>query len=203
MNKDWIGNRGTTFAQLGASNHSEKQRAENDFYATDPHSLEIFLSKLDEDNIKLHENIWECACGQGHLSKVLKKQGYSVNSTDIIDRGYVDNIINFLTFNPGIKFAGDILTNPPYKYAKEFVEKSLNNIFDGFYVIMFLKIQFLEGKARKELFEKYPPKYVYVNSSRQLCYLNGDMSKKISSATCYCWFIWEKGYKGEPIIRWI
>jgi hypothetical protein len=201
--KDWTGNKATTFATLGASNHSETERAENDFYATDPHSLKIFLNALDRDDIKLHDNIWEPACGQGHLSKILKEQGYSVNSTDIIDRGYADNIIDFLTFNPGIKFAGDILTNPPYKYAKEFVEKSLNNIFDGFFVIMFLKIQFLEGKARKELFKKYPPKYVYVNSERQTCYLNGDMSKKLSSAACYCWFIWEKGFTGEPIIRWI
>ena len=201
--KDWIGNKATTFATLGASNHSETERAENDFYSTDPHSLKIFLDALDRDGIKLHDNIWEPACGQGHLSKILKKQGYSVNSTDIIDRGYADNIIDFLTFNPGIKFAGDILTNPPYKYAKEFVEKSLNNIFDGFFVIMFLKIQFLEGKARKELFKKYPPKYVYVNSERQTCYLNGDMSKKLSSAACYCWFIWEKGFTGEPIVRWI
>ncbi len=68
---------------------------------------------------------------------------------------------------------------------------------------MFLKIQFLEGQARKELFKNYPPKYVYVNSTRQTCYINGDMSKKMSSATCYCWYIWEKGWKGETIVRWI
>lgn len=68
---------------------------------------------------------------------------------------------------------------------------------------MFLKIQFLEGKDRRTLFDKYPPKYIYVNSARQLCYLNGDMSNKMSSATCYCWFIWEKDFIGEPTIRWI
>ena len=68
---------------------------------------------------------------------------------------------------------------------------------------MFLKIQFLEGQARKELFKKYPPKYVYVNSARQTCYINGNMEAKMSSASCYCWFFWQKGFKGEPIIRWI
>ena len=68
---------------------------------------------------------------------------------------------------------------------------------------MFLKIQFLEGQARRKLFEKSPPKYVYVNSKRQICYINGDMSKKMSSASCYCWFIWQKGWKGDPSIRWI
>ena len=197
--KDWIGNSKTTFAQLGASNHSSTEREINDFYATDPNSLEIFLKALERDNITLHQNIWECACGQGHLSKVLIEHGYSVTSTDIIDRGYGKGNIDFLKTN-GL-WNGDILTNPPYKYAKEFVENALR-LADG-YTIMFLKIQFLEGKSRRKLFDKYPPKYVYVNSARQTCYINGDMSKKMSSASCYCWFIWEKGYKGESIIRWI
>ena len=94
--KDWTGNRNSTFVMLGASNHTNKQREVNDFYATDPHALEIFLDKLEQDNIKLHRNIWECACGQGHLSEVLKKRGYEVRSTDVIDRGYGDKQIDFL-----------------------------------------------------------------------------------------------------------
>ena len=205
--KDWTGNNTTVFAQLGASNHSEKDREINDFYATDPNSLEIFLDALDRDGVKLHDYIWEPACGMGHLSKVLQTKGYDVLSTDLIDRGYgiVDDCTDFINgkYYTHTKFNGDILTNPPYKYAKEFVETALNKLEYGNYVIMFLKIQFLEGKERRKLFNDYPPKYVYVNSARQLCYPNGDMTKKISSATCYCWFIWEKGFKGEPIIRWI
>lgn len=71
------------------------------------------------------------------------------------------------------------------------------------YTIMFLKIQFLEGQARKEMFKKYPPKYVYVNSERQLCAMNGEFDKYKATALCYCWFVWEKGFTGEPTIRWI
>lgn len=202
MGKDWIGNKKSTFVTLGASNHSEKERETNDYYATDPHSLEIFLEKIKNDEIKLHSKIWECACGEGHLSEVLKNKGYDVFSSDLIYRGYGLGNIDFLkTTNIDIK--SDILTNPPYKFAKEFVEKALEIQADGYYTIMFLKIQFLEGQGRKELFKKYPPKYIYVNSARQTCYINGDMSKKMSSASCYCWFIWEKGFKKEPIIRWI
>lgn len=202
--KDWTGNNKTTFITLGASNHSDKDREKDDFYATDPNALEIFLEKLKQDNIELHKEIWECACGQGHLSEVLKKHNYDVYSTDKVDRGYGDEQIDFLKekyFDDDLK--ADILTNPPYKYAKEFVEKALKIQSPGYYTIMLLKIQFLEGQARRELFKKYPPKYVYVNSARQICYINGDMSKKMSSATCYCWYIWEKGWKGETTVRWI
>ena len=200
--KDWTGNKKTTFAQLGASNHSDSEREVNDFYATDPESLKIFLDKIKEDRtVCLHNNIWECACGQGHLSEVLKERGYNVLSTDLVDRGYGTSGKDFLKID-GL-YTLDILTNPPYKYAEEFVWHSLDILDEGYYCIMFLKIQFLEGKARRELFKQYPPKYVYVNSERQTCYINGDMSEKKSSASCYCWFVWQKGYSGDTIVKWI
>lgn len=200
--KDWTGNKKTTFITLGASNHSEKPREINDFYATDPNALEIFLDRLKEDGVKLHNYIWECACGEGHLSKVLENRGYKVWSTDLVDRGYGKGNTDFLKSLKD-EWVGDILTNPPYKYAKQFVEKALEITRSGCYTIMFLKIQFLEGQARKELFKKYPPKYVYINSARQMCAMNGEFEKYNATAICYCWFIWEKGFNGEPTIRWI
>lgn len=66
---------------------------------------------------------------------------------------------------------------------------------------MLLKIQFLEGKKRRQLFEKYPPKYVYIFSERIECGKNGVFIG--GSAVAYCWFLWEKGIKSEPIIRWL
>ena len=200
--KDWTGNKKSTFVTLGASNHSEHERENDDYYATDPKALEIFLNKIEKDGIKLHKNIWECACGEGHLSKVLESRGYKVWSTDLVDRGYGSGNTDFLKSIPD-SWCGDVLTNPPYKYAKEFVEKALEVTRIGTYTVMFLKIQFLEGQRRRELFKRYPPKYVYVNSTRQICYINGDMSRKMSSASCYCWFVWQKGFDGEPVIRWI
>lgn len=70
----------------------------------------------------------------------------------------------------------------------------------------FLKLTFLEGKARKKLFEKYPPKVVYVSSSRLQCAKNGDFEtykKSGGTAIAFAWFVWEKGYKGDTIIKWI
>ena len=68
---------------------------------------------------------------------------------------------------------------------------------------MFLKIQFLEGKARRKLFDEQPPKVIYVSTKRLKCAMNGDFERYAkSNAICYAWFIWEKGYKGDTIIRW-
>ncbi|MGL6119859.1 MAG: hypothetical protein ACRC0V_05075 [Fusobacteriaceae bacterium] len=98
-----------------------------------------------------------------------------------------------------------ILTNPPYKYAQEFVEKAMELLHEGNYLIMFLKITFLEGQKRAKMFKKYPPKYIYVFSKRANCAKNGDFKTfgVGSNAVCYCWYIWQKGYDGEPILRWI
>ena len=30
-----------------------------------------------------------------------------------------------------------------------------------------------------------------------------EKGKKWSSTMCFAWFIFEKGYEGEPIIRWL
>lgn len=99
------------------------------------------------------------------------------------------------------KFDGDIITNPPYKYATEFVLKALE--LSNRKVAMFLKIQFLETKKRWELlFKEHPPKKVCVFVKRINCFRNDDRSNR-QSAVCYAWFIWDKCYDGETVVEWI
>lgn len=188
---------------MGARNGALESREDNDYYATDPRALELFLDKFSEDGERLADKVWECACGEGHLVNVLKRYGYEVYASDLVDRGCEGaEIMNFLT--AGCKWYGDILTNPPYKHAKEFVLEALDSIDNGHKVIFFLKCQFLEGQDRfKSIFKDYPPKYVYVHSSRQNCAKNGEFDKYTSATLCYCWFVWQKGFKGETILRWI
>ena len=110
----------------------------------------------------------------------------------------------FLLVNSPPLPACDIITNPPYAKAQEFVEHALDIIDDGRKVAMFLKIQFLESKARRKLFEKYPPKTIYVSSTRLKCAMNGDFEKAAgATAVCYAWYVWVKGYTGDPAIKWI
>lgn len=157
--QDWSGNKQSIFTTLGASNHVEYERAEYDYYATEPVAMELLLQEE-----RFSPVIWEPACGEGHLSKVLEKHGYKVINTDLVYRGFgTEQSVDFLKLNRATDyFEGDIITNPPYKYAKEFVEKALELIDDRRKVAMFLKLTFLEGKARKKLFASAPRKeYMY------------------------------------------
>lgn len=199
--KDWTGNKKSIYTTLGASSHSEEDRESHDYYATEPKALELLL-----DLESFSPYVWECACGEGHLSEVLISRGYKVKSSDLIDRGYKNTeVIDFLDVKKDdIKndFSRDIITNPPYKFAKEFVEHALDISMDSTKIAMFLKVQFLEGKARRDLFDKHPPKHIWVASSRLICAKNGEFDKVGSSAVAYAWFIWEKGYKGKTTIGW-
>lgn len=195
--KDWTGNKKSTFTCLGASNHCEHEREVNDYYATDPFAAEILIMVEP-----LLSSIWECAWGEGHLAKVFAKYNKLALASDLINRGYGNTFVDFLKTDRE-DWYDDIVTNPPYKYAKEFVEKSLELIENGRKVCMLLKLTFLEGKTRKKFFKKYPPKIIYVFSGRLACAKNGDFKNKMSSAVCYAWFVWEKGFKGKPTIEWV
>lgn len=188
-----------TFITLGANNHTDVTREKDDFYATPPLAVRE-LMKLET----FDKNIWEPCCGMNHITNVLRDNNYNVRTSDIVDRvndGTIE-IIDFLNCNE--KYNGDIITNPPYKLATEFVYKSMETITDGHKVAMFLKLTFLETKKRYELFKKYPPKVIYVASMRFGCSQTGEFNKdgNIGSAVAYCWYIWEKGYKGDTVIKW-
>lgn len=204
--KDWTGNKNSVYTTLGASNHTQDEREQDDFYATDPIAIDLLLKKEQPSFY-----IWECACGAGHLSNRLEDFGHVAYSSDIKNRKHrtPDAIQDFLkaTELPLNCGAFDIITNPPYKYAKEFVLKALELLAEGHKCYMFLKLTFLEGIDRyKELFSKYPPKTVYVFPKRVLCAKNGDfngMKERGGSAVAYSWFVWEKGYTGKPTIDWL
>jgi hypothetical protein len=124
----------------------------------------------------------------------------------LIDRGYGNVGFDFLTTEYLAKY-NTVITNPPFKLFKEFVEKALKVAKKN--VIMFGKLQALEGNDRATYFEKTPLKYVYVFKKRQQPLRNGSevdelTGKKMNSSTmAFAWFVWEIGYEGEPIIRWL
>ena len=92
------------FRNLGASNHSLGERQSEDYYATEPKAAELLLGVMPELN-----NIWECACGQGHLAKVFDNVDKLGKATDLINRGY-GNTEDFLLCNESYH-NGDIVTN--------------------------------------------------------------------------------------------
>lgn len=175
------------------SSRNNGEREKDDFYPTPSYAVEELLKR--ETFIG---NIWECACGEGDISEVFLKKGFDVKSTDLINRGFGE-IGNFFETN---FIADNIVTNPPFKHALEFVneaKKKSNNK-----IAMFLKTVFLESEKRKTMFEdkEFPLKTVYQFSKRVTLYKNGEKMKN-SGMIAYAWYVWEKGYSGKPTLEWI
>lgn len=185
------------FTVLGSSNHSDEERQAEDFYATDPAVVKLLL-KLEQ----FQTNILEPMCGQGHIAETLRKHGHKVKAFDLIDRGY-GNVQNFLSFKTK-RNDFDIISNPPYKNVDNYVYQCMKLMTrKGQKTALLIRLLYLEGKARRVMFDRFPPIRVWVSSSRVICAKNGDFVKYSSgSAVAYAWFIWEYGYKGKTTLGW-
>lgn len=189
---------------MGARNGARTNRQKSDFYATDPKTVNLFLDTIEKDNIILNNKLLEPCSGMNHIVNVLKERGYNVYSMDINDYGCQDRICDFLEFQCNEFKDYSIITNPPYNLQNEVIEKALDIVQEGKYVIMYLKVQFLEGiKRHNEIFKDNNPKYVYVHVTRQTVARDGDFETYGGHANtiCFIWCIWEKGFKGDTVLR--
>ena len=143
--KDWRGNGNSIFKTLGASNHTENDRETDDFYATDPVAIDLLLKY---PHITLPHGIWEPSCGSGCMSQRLEARGYQVVSTDLVYRGYGRGGVNFFEQQRMPYGCKAIVTNPPYKFATEYVIHALDLLPADGVLCLFLKTTFAEGKER-------------------------------------------------------
>lgn len=154
MKADSKSNNKSVFVTMGASSHAEEARAFRDLYCTHPSAVEALL------NVEtFSRDIWEPAAGLLHISKTLEAHGHLVRSSDIEARCEGVEEKDFL-FMDCERWQGDIITNPPYSTAGEFVLKALQSVENGAKVAMLLRLLFLEGQQRRrEIFENTPPPY--------------------------------------------
>lgn len=170
-------------------------RQRDDFYPTPPVATELLLAAE-----KFEGDIWEPACGDGAISKILLAHGYDVRSSDLIDRGYGETNIDFLLDYQTT--ADNIVTNPPFKFAREFVEHALSRSRRK--VVMLCRLAWLEGKERRKLFLRTPLARVWVHSERVTMLRNGNqMMAGGGGMIAFTWFVWDHAHEGPPTLGWL
>ena len=150
------------------------------------------------DNEHFDNDIWECACGNGAMSEVLKLTGQNVISSDLYDRGYGSSGVDFLNNN---ETAANIVTNPPYNSAEGFVKSGLQKAKNKF--VLLLRLAFLEGANRQRtIFSSTPPSRVWVFSERITFYPAG-AEQRGTGTTAYAWYVWDKDSVGATELKWL
>ena len=183
---------------IASATRKPLDRALDDFYATPKSAIEQLLAVESFEG-----RIWEPACGDGAISRVLLEYGYDVSSSDLVDRGYGSSGIDFLfALNPGCWAISNIVTNPPYTLATEFVRHALQ-ITSG-KVAMLLKIGFLEGPTREDVNKHLARVWVI---RRRITFLkNGyelNRSQGKGGIHTYAWFIFSHEHNGPVSLDWL
>ena len=142
--------------------------------------------------------IWEPACGNGAMSRVLEQTGNCVISSDLYDRGFGEIGHDFLTTD---RVADNIVTDRLYNSAEGFVRSGLRSARRK--LCLLLRLAFLEGANRhRTIFGRTPPSRVWVFSERITFYLHGAVPKG-TGTTAYAWFVWDKDAPSPTEMRWL
>jgi hypothetical protein len=163
-----------------------------DFYPTP-----VWATYALIDSERFEGDIWECACGDGVMSRVLEQTGRQVPRSDLYRRGYGEPGHDFLTTT---RRYDNIVTNPPYNSAEGFVRSGASQARRKFALL--LRLAFLEGANRANtIFRHTPPSRVWVFSERITFYPAG-AERKGSGTTAYAWFVWDRDAPSGTELKW-
>ena len=184
--------------RMGAQLHPN--RAAFEFYPTPPEATRALLSVEAFDG-----DVWEPACGQGHIAKVMEAYGHRVVATDLVDHGYGLAGQDFLQNN--VPLAKHIITNPPYGrgLADAFCKHALNLTRQtGGSVAMLVAVQSLCHPTRTKFFHDNPPAVIYA-LDECTCWPNGipvSRNRAIAKQR-YCWIVWKANHQGPTHFQWL
>jgi hypothetical protein len=173
-------------------------RHKSDYYITPIEPIKEMLNDflLDERIERPDKMLWLDPCSGGDdkhemsYPKVIQEEfDADVMTLDIRKDSRAEVKADYLEYEIKDPKPDVIITNPPFNLAEPIIRKALQDVKDGGYVIMLLRLNFWGCKAREPLFNEYPPKYCYIHPRR----MSFTQDKKTDSIE-YAHFVWQQGY---------
>jgi hypothetical protein len=157
---------------------------------------------IAQDNAVLRtKTCLEPACGVGHMAKVLNEYFREVRCFDIHEYGYGEKR-DYLKRSHEADSYDWVITNPPFKLAEQFVLKSFDIAREG--VAILARTVFIESVGRYEALFKNRPPTKYAQFTERVPMIKGRLDKKATTATSYCWLVWEKArLRAPPQLLWV
>jgi hypothetical protein len=165
-----------------------ENRAHLDFYPTPEWATEALFNVE-----KFEGTVLEPACGNGAMVKVIERYNTVIGKDVIYGNDFLEESQTF----------DNVITNPPFKLASQFVYKGKQ--VARMKLALFLKLCFLEGVGRQSMFKEanFPLARVHVFSKRVTFHPEGIEDRKRSGTMAFAWFIWDQSHKGEATLSWI
>lgn len=159
-----------------------------DDFPTQPWATRALLRQVFGTNLTNHLTCREPAANRGHMVRPLREYFGSVEGSDIFDYGAGFPQRDYL-FGPAPAPVDWTITNPPFRLAEQFIARARATSRAG--VAAIVRSAFLEGVGRyRDLFSMAPPSAVLQFSERVVMH-KGRLSPKGSTATAYCWLVWD------------
>ncbi len=173
-----------------------------DDFPTPPWATRALIEHVISDKLDLSKQVClEPACNRGFMSMVLEEYFGEVHSSDVYPYGYGD-VKDFLEIPYAAGSVDWVITNPPFRLGEDFIRKGLNVARRG--VAMLTRTVFIESVGRYDrMFVKTPPTK-FAQFSERVPMVKGRLDKKASTATGYCWLVWEKYARSkQPQLVWV
>lgn len=204
-----------------------QRRAEcADYYVTPVPDIELFLREFDKrvdvdwSNTKIldpcaggnpeiadrHGNIIEARHEMSYPTAIKNVFGTDVDTIDIRENSLASVKENYL--ESSVHGYQIIITNPPFNNIVEIIDKAMNDVEIGGYVIMLLRLNFFGSQSREEFFNTYFPEWCFVHRKR-MSFLDkkmngfvefdadGNPKKAGTDSIEYCHMVFHKGLKPE------
>lgn len=142
----------------------------------------------------------EPACGQGHMVRPLQEYFAEVRYADAYDYGF-GPVRDFLSYPYETNAVDWVITNPPFRLAEDFIQRSLDVARVG--VAMLVRTVFLESIGRYDrLFRETPPT-VFAQFVERVPMVKGRLDRKATTATGYAWLVWKVSCSNNPQLTWV
>jgi hypothetical protein len=172
-----------------------------DDFPTPPWATRALIEHVIGDRSNLKKlTCLEPACGAGHMAKVLGEHFRQVCSSDIHNYGYGE-IRDYLAFPYETGSWDWVITNPPFRLAKEFVRRSLCVASKG--VAVLVRSVFTESVGRYENLFRHTPPTKFAQFAERVPMVKGRLDRKASTATGYAWMVWDKQASCVPQLTWV
>jgi hypothetical protein len=150
-------------------------------------------NRADHDIALHHACCREPAANRGHMVRPLSEYFASVDASDIHNYGAGYPVRDYL-FGPPPSMVDWTITNPPFRLAEQFIHRAMETSRHG--VAMVVRTAFLESVGRyNSLFKVNPPSLILQFTERVVMH-KGKLSEHGSTATAYCWLVWQMGETG-------